>query len=84
MVTDAHSGSVLAVVGSKTPGDPGFNRALDARRQVGSTIKPFVYLVALTDPERWNLATLLDDSPVSMRQPNGSMWTAAERRPPQP
>lgn len=75
VVTDAHSGSVLAVVGSKTPGDPGFNRALDARRPIGSTIKPFVYLVALTQPERWNLASLMDDSPVSMRQPDGSMWT---------
>ncbi|HTH68767.1 MAG TPA: penicillin-binding protein 1B [Rhodanobacter sp.] len=75
VVTDAHSGSVLAVVGSRTPGDPGFNRALDARRPIGSTIKPFVYLVALTQPERWNLASLMDDSPVSMRQPDGSMWT---------
>lgn len=75
VVTDAHSGSVLAVVGSRTPGDPGFNRALDARRPIGSTIKPFVYLVALTQPQRWNLASLMDDSPVSMRQPDGSMWT---------
>jgi len=75
VVTNAHSGSVLAVVGSKIPGDPGFNRALDARRPIGSTIKPFVYLVALTQPERWNLASLVDDSPVSMRQPDGSQWT---------
>ncbi|AND71289.1 penicillin-binding protein 1B [Dyella thiooxydans] len=74
VVTDAHTGSVLAVIGSKTPGDPGFNRAMDAQRPVGSTIKPFVYLVALTDPAHWNLGTLLDDSPVSMRQPDGSMW----------
>jgi len=75
VVTDAHSGSVLAMVGSKIPGDPGFNRAMDARRPVGSTIKPFVYLVALTQPERWNLASLMDDSPISMRQPDGSYWT---------
>ena len=75
VVTNAHSGSVLAVVGSKIPGDPGFNRALDARRPIGSTIKPFVSLVALTQPERWNLASLVDDSPVSMRQPDGSQWT---------
>ena len=75
VVTNAHSGSVLAVVGSKIPGDPGFNRALDARRPIGSTVKPFVYLVALTQPERWNLASLMDDSPVNMRQPDGSMWT---------
>ncbi len=75
VVTGAQTGDVLAVVGSKIPGDPGFNRALDARRPIGSTIKPFVYLVALTQPERWNLASLLDDSPVSMRQPDGSTWT---------
>ncbi|MFC5582344.1 penicillin-binding protein 1B [Rhodanobacter terrae] len=75
VVTDAKTGSVLAVVGSKIPGEQGFNRALDARRPIGSTVKPFVYLVALTQPERWNLASLLDDSPISMRQPDGSMWT---------
>ena len=75
VVTNAQDGSVLAVVGSSTPGDPGFNRALDSRRPIGSTIKPFVYLVALTQPERWNLASLMDDSPISMRQPNGSVWT---------
>ena len=75
VVTQAQTGNVLAVVGSKIPGDQGFNRALDARRPIGSTIKPFFYLVALTQPERWNLASLLDDGPISMRQPDGSMWT---------
>jgi penicillin-binding protein 1B len=75
VVTNAQTGSVLAVVGSKIPGDQGFNRALDARRPIGSTIKPFVYLVALTQPDRWNLASLLDDSPISMRQPDGTLWT---------
>ena len=75
VVTSTQTGSVLAVVGDKIPGSQGFNRALDARRPIGSTIKPFVYLVALTQPQRWNLATLLDDSPISLRQPNGSVWT---------
>jgi penicillin-binding protein 1B len=77
VVTDVDGGSVLAVVGSKTPGEPGFNRALDARRPIGSTIKPFVYLVALTQPDRWNLASLIDDAPVSIRQADGTMWTPA-------
>lgn len=75
VITDAKTGSVLAVVGSKFAGDQGFNRALDAQRPIGSTIKPFVYLVALTKPEHWNLATELDDSPISMRQPDGTPWT---------
>lgn len=75
VITDSKTGSVLAVVGSKLAGDQGFNRALDAQRPIGSTIKPFVYLVALTQPGRWNLATELDDSPISMRQPDGTPWT---------
>lgn len=75
VVTDSKTGSVLAVVGSKFPDEQGFNRALDAQRPIGSTIKPFVYLVALTNPERWNLATQLDDSPISMKQPDGTWWT---------
>ncbi|MCX7513024.1 penicillin-binding protein 1B [Frateuria sp. STR12] len=74
VVTDADTGSVLAVVGSKVPGDTGFNRALDARRSIGSLVKPFVYLVALTDPARWNLGSPLDDSPIMLRQPNGKTW----------
>lgn len=75
VVTDAHDGSVLAVIGSKIPGDQGFNRALDSQRPIGSTIKPFVYLVALTDPAHWNLATALDDSPINMTLPNGTVWS---------
>ncbi|TBR37113.1 MULTISPECIES: penicillin-binding protein 1B [Dyella] len=75
VVTEAQTGSVLAVVGSKDPGDQGFNRALDSRRSIGSLIKPLVYLVALAQPDRWNLGSLVDDSPISMRQPDGTQWT---------
>ncbi|WP_233841207.1 penicillin-binding protein 1B [Dyella sp. 2HG41-7] len=75
VITDSKTGSVLAVVGSKFADEQGFNRALDERRPIGSTIKPFVYLVALTQPDRFNLATPLDDSPISMRQPDGTPWT---------
>ena len=75
VVVDVPTGSVLAMVGSKEPGDQGFNRAMDARRPIGSLMKPFVYLVALNDTSRWNLASLIDDSPVAMRQPDGTMWT---------
>ncbi|HET8943004.1 MAG TPA: penicillin-binding protein 1B [Rudaea sp.] len=75
IVTDAHDAQVQAVIGSRDPGDGGFDRALDARRPVGSLVKPFVYLVALAQPQTWSLASLLDDAPVDMLQPNGSHWT---------
>jgi penicillin-binding protein 1B len=74
VVTEAQTGAVLAIVGSKVPGDQGFNRALDARRPIGSLVKPLVYLVALANPERWNLGSPVEDSPISMRQPDGSFW----------
>ncbi|HET7663921.1 MAG TPA: penicillin-binding protein 1B [Rhodanobacteraceae bacterium] len=75
VVTNPHNGNVLAMVGSRDPRKPGFNRALDAHRSVGSAIKPFVYLVALAQPQRWSLASIISDAPVNMKQPDGSVWT---------
>jgi len=75
VVTEVQTGAVLAIVGSKSPGEQGFNRALDARRPIGSLMKPLVYLVALTNPDRWNLGSPVEDSPISIRQPDGSFWT---------
>lgn len=46
---DPHTGSVLAMVGGRSYGESQLNRATDARRQPGSTFKPFVYAAALED-----------------------------------
>lgn len=75
VVTEAHSGGVLALIGDRHAGAQGFNRALDAQRPIGSLVKPFVYLVALSQPDRWSLASLLDDSPVTLKQANGKTWS---------
>ncbi|WP_156167508.1 penicillin-binding protein 1B [Thioalkalivibrio versutus] len=75
VVTDPQAGEVLAVVGDRNPRYPGYNRAVEAQRQVGSVIKPFVYLAALTNPNRYTLATLLDDSPLTLQLPHGEPWT---------
>ena len=75
VVTGAHDGEIQALIGARDADDPGFDRALDAQRPIGSLIKPFVYLVALSQPQKFSLATLLDDSPVDMVQPNGTHWT---------
>jgi penicillin-binding protein 1B len=75
VVTDAASGEVLALVGNRKVQEPGsFNRALQAQRPVGSLLKPFVYLLALAQPERFSLASWVDDSPVEVTQPNGKPW----------
>jgi penicillin-binding protein 1B len=74
VVTGAHDGEVQAMVGGRDVDEPGFNRALDATRPIGSLVKPLVNLVALAQPQRYSLATLLDDSAIDLAQPNGSRW----------
>ena len=73
LVTNSANGEVLALVGGRQAGFAGFNRALDAKRHVGSLIKPAVYLTALEQPGRYNLASLLDDSPLEYEQ-SGKLW----------
>lgn len=76
VVTDAQNGEVLAVVGGRDASYPGFNRALDARRHIGSLMKPAVYLTALSDPQqRFTLITPLDDSPLVWEEPGRAPWT---------
>ena len=74
VVTDVGSGEVLAAVGGRDPRFAGYNRVLDAERQVGSLIKPVVYLTALQRPQHYTLITPLDDGPLTVPGPNGQRW----------
>lgn len=75
VLTDVHQGQVLAVIGSREPVGHGFNRALEAKRPVGSLLKPFVYLLALARPTEYSLASWIQDAPVTITLPNGRRWT---------
>ncbi len=72
VVTDTQGGEVLAMVGDRQAGYAGFNRAMDARRPVGSVIKPAVYLTALESG--FTLASPLRDTPVEYKLPDGDIW----------
>ena len=74
VVTAAASGEVLAVVGGREAGFAGFNRAVNARRPIGSLVKPAVYLAAL-ESGRYTLASTVEDRPVELTLPNGNTWT---------
>jgi len=74
IITKVGSGEVLAVVGDRNASFSGFNRALDAKRQIGSLVKPFVYLTAL-ETHQYNLISPLDDSPLSITLDNGDSWS---------
>ena len=55
-------GSVVAMVGGRDHAKTSFNRAVQARRQPGSTFKLIVYLAALRSGMRPD--SLVDDSPI--------------------
>lgn len=74
VVTSVGAGEVLAVVGDRSPRFVGFNRALDARRPIGSLVKPFVYLAALEQPQLYHPATLISDAPVTVESADGKRW----------
>lgn len=74
IVAEPNSGDVVAVVGGRELGIDGFNRALDASRPIGSLVKPAVYLTAL-ETGRYNAATLIEDAPIDLKLPDGSVWS---------
>ncbi|MEH6562904.1 MAG: penicillin-binding protein 1B, partial [Marinobacter sp.] len=74
VVTAKDTGEVLALVGGKDPQFAGFNRALDANRPIGSLIKPFTYLTALEQPDRYTLMTPVLDKSFTLEFDDGRRW----------
>ena len=69
---DASNGAVKAIIGGYSFAGNKFNRATQARRQPGSSFKPFVYAAAF---ERgFNPASIVLDAPVVFRDRRGHMW----------
>jgi penicillin-binding protein 1B len=64
-------GEIQAVVGGRSAGQAGFNRALDMRRPIGSVVKPAVYLSALSRPDQYHLLTILYDTPLTVPTSSG-------------
>lgn len=75
IVTDTNNGNIKAIMGGKRQGYAGFNRALNAYRPIGSLIKPIIYLAALERYEQYNLATLLEDKPITLKSTGGREWS---------
>ncbi len=76
VVLAAKTGHVLAMVGGRDYRTSQFNRAMQAHRQAGSLVKPFVYLAAFEAGRELGrtghtAATLLQDEPVTFESGTG-------------
>ena len=72
MAMDVNTGRVLAMQGGFSYQDSVFNRATLAKRQPGSSFKPFVYAAALDSG--FTPATIVVDAPIEVNTPQG-LWT---------
>ncbi len=75
IVVSPENGEVQALVSDRKPDFPGFNRAIDAVRQVGSLIKPGIYLSALQKSDKFNLATVLNDRQLRLKGRDKKIWS---------
>jgi len=73
VLLDAESGEVRALYGGVDHKYHPYNRAISARRPVGSTIKPFVYLAAMELLD-WDEKRKIDAGPLDLRGAQGERW----------
>ncbi len=69
---DAETGALRALVGGFSFAGNKFNRATQARRQPGSSFKPFIYAAAFD--KGFNPASIVLDAPVVFRDRRGKTW----------
>ena len=74
VVTAPQNGEVIAMVGGRQASFDGFNRALDAKRSIGSLVKPVIYLAAV-ESGRYTAASIIEDGPVEVKLSNNKVWT---------
>lgn len=73
VVSQAQTGHLLAIKGSKDQ-TTFYNRAFLSKRQIGSLIKPFVYLASLELDTEFNMQSKVSDSSVKIKTKSGEYW----------
>lgn len=70
---EPYTGRIVALVGGYSYSLSKFNRATQAKRQPGSSFKPFVYATALENG--YTPASVIVDSPITLKGANGQDWS---------
>ena len=73
LVVDIPTGEIQAVLAGRDH-RIGFHRVLDARRQIGSLVKPFVVAAAIEEDTDLHAGSLVRDEAVSILDDQGAVW----------
>jgi penicillin-binding protein 1A len=80
VLMDSKDGRIVALFGGLDPQVHPYNRALSARRPIGSTIKPFIYLAAMLELG-WDADTQVEAGPLDLVGPGGKPWPIRDQHP---
>ena len=80
LALDPRNGAVRAWVGSRDFAQEQFDHVSQARRQPGSTFKPFVYGAAFM--QGFKPSDTFIDQPVAISSPGSEVWTPSDATPP--
>ncbi|MFH1754857.1 MAG: PBP1A family penicillin-binding protein, partial [Candidatus Latescibacterota bacterium] len=69
---EVQTGYIRAMVGGRSFKHSKFNRAVQSRRQPGSSFKPFIFLAAIDNG--YTPADIVLDAPIVLELPNGDVW----------
>jgi penicillin-binding protein 1A len=72
VAVDPRTGAILAMIGGRSFKENEYNRATQAKRQPGSSFKPFIYTAALING--YNPSDLINDSPQQFTGRDGKAW----------
>lgn len=67
-----NDGAIVALTGGFDFYESKYNRVTQAKRQPGSSFKPFIYAAALA--KGYTLATVINDAPIVITMPDGTVW----------
>ncbi len=75
VIVDPNTGAVKALTGGMNYATSEYNRALESKRQVGSTMKPFLYYAALEN--NMTMSSTFSSEPTTFNLSNGKTYSPA-------
>ncbi|MFK5985998.1 MAG: transglycosylase domain-containing protein [Pseudomonadota bacterium] len=72
VIADTKNAAIIALIGDKQANKSNFNRAINSKRNIGSLVKPAIYLSAFKSG--YSPRSLISDEPIKVKLADKSFW----------